>query len=146
MNRLDQRLDQVDRKLVALLRDDARRPTAAIARELNLSRTAVQARIARLERDGTILGYSARVSADADDGIKALVSLSIGVRPCSIVLDELVAWPELDRIYAIAGDRDAILIVSAASTGALSELADKLQAVIGVRSVETIVILAERTE
>lgn len=144
MNRLEQRLDQVDRKLVAILRSDGRRSTAAIARDLNLSRTAVQARIARLEQDGIILGYSARIATSANENLGAIVVLSISVRPCSLVLDELVRWPEVDRVYSTAGERDAILIVSVTSPAALSRLADKLQAVVGIRSVETTVILAER--
>ena len=43
-------LDATDRALLALLRDDARAPTAELARKLKLSRTTVQSRIERLER------------------------------------------------------------------------------------------------
>ena len=41
-----------DAKLVALLRANAREPTASLARKLGLARSTVQERIARLERDG----------------------------------------------------------------------------------------------
>lgn len=144
MNRTGKRLDETDQRLVALLRSDARRATASLARELNLSRTAVQARIARLERDGIILGYAATIAPDVVTDVLALVTLSIAVRPCALVIDPLASWTEVERIYAIAGDRDAVLVVSVASPQALSELADRLQAMEGVRAVETTVILSQR--
>ena len=51
-----------DLKLVALLRANAREPTASLARKLGLARSTVQERIARLEREGTIKGYTVRLS------------------------------------------------------------------------------------
>ncbi|MDR6146546.1 Lrp/AsnC family leucine-responsive transcriptional regulator [Sphingomonas sp. SORGH_AS870] len=144
MNRTGMTLDETDRKLVALLRHDARRTTTSLARALNLSRTAVQARIARLERDGIIQGYSAMIAPDVVAGVQALVTLCLAVRPCRRITDPLLSWPEVERIYAIAGDRDAVLVVSVASPQALSELADRLRAVEGIVSVETTVILSAR--
>lgn len=129
-------LDETDRKLVALLRHDARRTATSLARALNLSRTAVQARIARLERDGIIQGYSATIAPDVVAGVQALVTLCLAVRPCWRITDPLLSWPEVERIYAIAGDWDAVLVVS--------DLADRLRAVEGIASVETTVILSAR--
>ena len=146
MNRTGKRLDETDQRLVALLRRDARRTTASLARALNLSRTAVQARIARLERDGIILGYTTTIASDAVAQVLALVTLSITVRPCRLVCDQLVSWPEVERVYSIAGDRDAVLVVSVASPQALSDLADRLQAIEGVGAVETTVVLSERQD
>ncbi|MET3437316.1 Lrp/AsnC family transcriptional regulator [Sphingomonas sp. 1185] len=144
MNRTGKRLEDIDQKLVALLQQNARKATASLARELNLSRTAVQARIARLERDGIILGYTAIIAPDAVQRLSALVTLSIIVRPCALVIDPLASWPEIITIYSIAGERDAVLVVSVESPRALSELADRLQSIEGVGSVETTVILSER--
>ena len=52
---MDFRLDDIDRKLLALLQADARESTAKLARKLNLARTTVVARIARLEKEGVIV-------------------------------------------------------------------------------------------
>ena len=49
-----------DTRIVALLRANAREPTASLARKLSLARSTVQERIARLEREGTLRGYTAR--------------------------------------------------------------------------------------
>src|SRR5262249_10510274 len=56
-----------DARLLALLRANAREPTASLARKLNLARSTVQERIARLEREGTIKGYTVRLADEADE-------------------------------------------------------------------------------
>ena len=60
---MDFRLDDIDRKLLALLQADARESTAKLARKLNLARTTVVARIARLEKEGVIAGYGVRLGS-----------------------------------------------------------------------------------
>jgi Lrp/AsnC family leucine-responsive transcriptional regulator len=143
VNRLDERLDETDRKLVSILQVHGRKPTAAIARDLNLSRTAVQARIARLERDGIILGYAANLAPHIGGDVAAMVVLRIDVRPCRLVLDIVLRWPEVRHAYSISGKDDAVLIVSAPTTHSLSRLSDRLLAVEGIQSAETTIILAE---
>jgi Lrp/AsnC family leucine-responsive transcriptional regulator len=59
------RLDAIDRRILALLQDDARRPNAAIAREVGLTPPAVLERIRRLEAAGVIRGHHAELSAEA---------------------------------------------------------------------------------
>lgn len=145
MNRTGRHLDDIDQRLVGLLRRDARRPTASLARELNLSRTAIQARITRLESDGIILGYVTIIAPDAVAGVNALVTITLTIRPCCLVTDQFASWPEVEKVYSIAGDRDAVLVVSVASPQLLSQLADRIQGVDGVGSVETTVVLSERT-
>ena len=55
-------MDDTDRRLLEILREDARAPTAQLARALGLSRTTVQSRLERLERSGVITGYTVRLS------------------------------------------------------------------------------------
>ena len=59
------KLTPADQQLLSLLRENARAPTAELARRLGLSRTTVQSRIERLERQGVITGYTVRVSEEA---------------------------------------------------------------------------------
>jgi Lrp/AsnC family leucine-responsive transcriptional regulator len=55
-------IDRIDRKILAILQTDGRIPTCCLAEQVALSPTAVQARVARLTRDGYILGYEARLN------------------------------------------------------------------------------------
>lgn len=134
-------LDSIDEQLVGLLRENARRTTTALSKELNLSRTAVQARLARLERARVILGYTAVLGARTSTEISAIVSLRLGERPCRQVLDRIAKWPEIVHGYSVAGPLDAVLVVKASSSAALSALADRLGSVPGIVAVETTLVL-----
>ena len=52
------RLDDIDERLLSLLRQDARQPIAQLAKELGVSRGHLYSRIARLEEDGIVAGYT----------------------------------------------------------------------------------------
>ena len=72
------KISSTDEQLLSLLRENARASTAQIARRLNLSRTTVQSRIERLEREGVIGGYTVRVDAYGNLEIKAADRVGAG--------------------------------------------------------------------
>ncbi|MEY4555600.1 MAG: hypothetical protein RL093_719, partial [Pseudomonadota bacterium] len=95
--------DAVDEKLIALLSENARMTLTALAQKLALSRTAVQARMARLERDRVIVGYRA-VLGDrlaGDEGLRAVLSLTFSQRPCAPVVRMFRHWPEIAHYYSV---------------------------------------------
>lgn len=142
--RNDGELDAIDRKLIALLAADARASATALARDAGLSRTAIQERMARLERAGVILGYTVRLAERPKPPVtRALLSLSIRTRPCASVLDRFRNWPEVRACYSLAGPVDAMLLVETESAQELSRLVDRLSAVPGVGEIATAPILAE---
>jgi len=65
--------DSIDERLIALLSTNARMTLTALAQAVSLSRTAVQARIARLEREKVILGYRAVIGEGQDEGLGAIL-------------------------------------------------------------------------
>ena len=103
----------------------------------------MQDRIARLERDGIIGGYTIREPMSGA-GHRALALITIQVRPCDPVLRRLGAVPGVERVLSLAGDVDAVVLVRGADGAAISALADRLSAVEGVGSVELRTILRER--
>ena len=142
--RNDGGFDAIDRKLLALLQADARASFTALARDAGLSRTAIQERMARLERDGVILGYTVRLAEQPKARvIRAMLSLRIRTRPCAVVLDRFRTWPEIVACYSLAGPVDAMLLVETPDAPGLSRLVDRLSAVPGVGEIETATILAE---
>lgn len=73
--------DDLDRRLLALLQANARLPTAGLAKKLNVARTTVHERIARLERDGVIRGYTVVLDRDpGEEHTQALVLLEVEQR------------------------------------------------------------------
>ena len=73
---LSRPLDAIDREIIALLKENAKRTFADIGGHVGLSSTAVKRRVDRLEGDGVIVGYGARINPSAlGDGIEALIEL-----------------------------------------------------------------------
>jgi Lrp/AsnC family transcriptional regulator, leucine-responsive regulatory protein len=133
--------DSIDERIVGLLRHDARMTLTALARSVSLSRTAVQARIARLERDGVILGYQARIREKEDDRLGAILSLVFSQRPCKPVVAKFRHWPEIEHYYSVTGPVDAYVSVRVKDAEALAELVDRFSALPGVASASSAVML-----
>ena len=137
--------DSIDEKLVSLLCRNARMTLTALAQELALSRTAVQARMARLERDKVIVGYRAvigeRQDGGDDDSLMAVLSLTFSQRPCLPVVEKFRHWPEITSYYSVTGPLDAYMVVRVHSAQDLARLVDRLSAVAGVGSVRSAVVL-----
>lgn len=137
--------DSIDERLISLLSQNARMTLTALARELALSRTAVQARMARLERDKVIVGYRAVIGGKAngreEDGLKAVLSVTFSQRPCFPVVEKFRHWPEIDHYYSVTGPLDAYVVVRVNNAQALSQLVDRLSAIAGVASVRSAVVL-----
>src|SRR5258707_13668109 len=71
-------MDSTDRQLLSLLRDDARLSVASLAKTLRVARGTVQNRLARMEKDGTIVGYTVKIKPqDEDQRIRALMTEAV---------------------------------------------------------------------
>lgn len=136
--------DAIDEKLISLLRRNARMTLTALAQDLALSRTAVQARMARLERDKVIVGYQAVLGerdAGDDDSLKAVLSITFSQRPCFPVVEKFRHWPEITHYYSVTGPLDAYMVVRVGNAQDLSQLVDRLSAIAGVGQVRSSVVL-----
>jgi len=137
-------LDAIDERLIALLSRNARMTLTALAHEVALSRTAVQARMARLERDKVIVGYRAVLGVrGGDEGLSAVLSITFSQRPCSPVVAQFRDWPEITNYYSVTGPQDAYVVVRVRNAPDLSRLVDRLSAIPGVGAVRSAVVLRE---
>ncbi|CPP49729.1 regulatory protein [Bordetella pertussis] len=94
---MDHALDALDRRLLALLRADARLPTATLARQLHVSRGTVQNRMARLERSGIVAGYTVRLRNEDEHGIRAITLIEVRGAATDAVVAALRRIPEAHR-------------------------------------------------
>lgn len=99
-------LDDVDREILRLLLEDARRPYSDIAEQVDLSAPAVSDRVDRLEEIGVIEGFSVRIDDEAvSEGIGALVTLSVSTDAADAVEEcraALVASDRVDHVFVAA--------------------------------------------
>ncbi len=140
-------LDDLDRRLIALLQANARAPTATLARRLGVARTTVVSRLARLEAGAVIVGYTVRLAAtEGEQGVQAFVSLSVSPKQARGVIERLSLLPELRQLGAVSGEFDYLAVLRAPSTQRLDALLDQIGAIDGVLRTTTSVLLAMRLD
>jgi DNA-binding Lrp family transcriptional regulator len=141
------RLDATDHALLALLRENARAPASDLARKLKLSRTTVQSRLARLERERVIAGYTVTVSPDAEAGqVRAHILITLEPRKSLAIETALRRIPEVRTLHSVSGPFDLIAIVAAASIGELDHLIDRIGALDGVERTTSAIVLSTRID
>ena len=134
-----------DRELLSILSENAREQTATIARKLGLSRTTVQAKIDRLERDGVIAGYGVKLSDAYESGmVKAHVLITIAPKTLARITTELHAISAVRTLHSVSGSFDLIAVVEAASSAELDHLIDRIGAIDGVERTLSSIILSTR--
>lgn len=140
-------LDEQDLRLLALLREDARTPAAALARRLKVSRTTVQSRIERLRKRGIIRGFTVRTGELHErELIRAHVMIDTMPKLATRVETALRHLPEVRQLYAISGAQDLIAIVATESVQAMDTLLDRIGALEGVERTHSSIILSTRID
>lgn len=135
-------LDETNRALIALLRQDARIPVADLARRLGVSRATVQNRLKRLERDGVILGYTLRLAADTDVAVvRALVSIGVDAKDEAAVLRALGGFPAVTAVHHTTGRWDLIAEISADTLAAFNGAVGEIRRIDGIKRTETNLLL-----
>jgi DNA-binding Lrp family transcriptional regulator len=141
------KLTTADEQLLSVLRENARASTAEIARQLKLSRTTVQSRIERLERQGVITGYTVRVTDDYETGlIRAHILVTVLPKQMPSVVAALRAMPEVRSLHSVSGAWDLIAMGAAPSVGDMDELTDRIGAIDGVERTTSSIILSTKFE
>ena len=140
-------LDPTDRALLALLRDDARAPTAELARALGLSRTTVQSRMERLKRQRVIAGFTVTVPDELEAHlVRAHVLITLAPKRHAVIEAALRRIAEVRVLHSVSGPFDLIAIVAAASIGELDGLIDRIGALDGVERTTSAIVLSTRIQ
>jgi len=140
-------LDVTDHALIALLRENARASTAELARKLSLSRTTVQSRIERLERQRVIAGYTITVPDELEASlVRAHVMITLVPKQSAAIEVALRKIPEVRVLHSVSGPFDLIAIAAATSIGELDALIDRIGALDGVERTTSAIVLSTRIE
>ncbi|MCD7058727.1 Lrp/AsnC family transcriptional regulator [Pelagibacterium xiamenense] len=136
-----------DRKLVALLRENARMPVTELARRLGVSRSTVQSRLEKLERNGTITGYTAKLSGDyLAAQLRAHLMVTVSPKYSGAVVKALEAIMDVKTVHSVSGSFDMIVIVEAPSVAELDAVIDEIGALEGVERTMSSIVLSTRID
>ena len=136
-------LDDTDRELLALLRDDARTPVATLARKLRVARGTVQNRLARLERDGVVVGYTVRLKPQVEGHhIRALMLVAVEGNRADDVLRALRGDPAVVALHTTNGRWDIVAELRADSLEAFDRVLSGIRMIDGIGQTETSILLS----
>jgi Lrp/AsnC family transcriptional regulator, leucine-responsive regulatory protein len=135
-------MEDLDRKIVALLASDGRMSFTDLGKATGLSTSAVHQRVKRLEQRGVISGYVATVNHAA---LGLPLTALIAIRPIDPsqpddAPDRLSALPQIEACYSVAGEDFYLLLVRVASPAALERLLQEIRTAANVSTRTTVVL------
>jgi DNA-binding Lrp family transcriptional regulator len=136
-------VDDLDRQLIALLRNDARASVAALAKALGVARGTVQNRMARLAANGTIVGYTVRLKPDVEEQrIRAFTTVAVEGNQLEAVLRALRGDPAVASLYSTNGRWDIVAELRADSLEAFDRVLARMRLIEGISQTETSLLLS----
>ena len=136
-------MDELDRKLLALLRADSRTPAATLAAQLKVSRGTVQNRITRMQAQGVIQGFTIRTRPELDSQrVRAVMCIAVEGERSAAVVRRLKGFPAVERIHTTNGRWDLIAELEVGNLAEFSRALDDIRTVEGISATETSLLLA----
>jgi DNA-binding Lrp family transcriptional regulator len=135
-------VDELDRKLLALLRADARMPAATLAAQLKVSRGTVQNRIARLRSQGVIQAFTVRTRPELEAGrVRAIMCIAVEGERSAAVVRALKGFPAVQRIHSTNGRWDLVVELEVGSLAEFSRALDEIRTIEAIAQTETSLLL-----
>ena len=136
-------MDDLDQRLLVLLRHNGRRSISDLAVELRVSRATVRARIERMERQGDIVGYTVILRADAVSlPVRGVTLIEVEGRAADRVVDALGGIAEVTAVHTTNGKWDLVVELGAQSLTDLDAVLRRIRLIPGVTASETNLLLA----
>lgn len=134
--------DDLDRRLVAVLLRDGRAPVAKLADILDVSRSTVQNRLDRMLESGALLGFTARVREDYEDGqINAVMMIKISGKSTTQVITNLRRLPELRQVHTTSGKWDLVAEVRVETLAEFDRTLREVRQIDNIQDSETSMLL-----
>jgi DNA-binding Lrp family transcriptional regulator len=135
-------MDDLDRRILDVLRRDARTPYTEIAEQVETSEGTVRNRVERLLEEGIIERFTVSTRTG---NIKAMIEISVKVNVHTTEISERIAeWDQVDFVWQVSGEADIVLVVDAADTAAVNQLITRARELEEVENTKTRLILDER--
>lgn len=136
-------IDAIDHQLLGLLREDGRRTFSEMAPTVGLSVAAVKRRIDRLRELGVITGFTVQIDhAKLGWGVQAFTEMRYaGATRVEEIMRTTTRLPEVQAVFTIAGDPDALVQVRARDINHLQEVIDTLRSSGRVTGTKTLMVL-----
>ncbi len=137
--------DELDRRIIRELQRNARESTSNIAARLEVARSTVHERIARMEKDGVITGYSVVLSRNpSEENVQVMVFLEIKQQETRKILHKISQYSEVRVCLSINGEFDLFVSVEAPRIEDLDIVIDEIGMMPGVLRTRSFVVFGRR--
>ncbi len=133
-------LDDRDRRILDLLRRDARMPLKTLAAQVGLARSTLRERLTRLESEGVIRGYRVDV-ADDEGRVSAYLLVRLRKTPSPGLVDAVRGIAEIRHCSSVAGDIDLIVLLEAGTVERVNAVRDEIAGHPDVADLTTSIVL-----
>jgi Lrp/AsnC family transcriptional regulator, leucine-responsive regulatory protein len=138
-------LDEIDKQILDLLEVNGRETASALAGKIGMSRSALQDRIMRLERDGEILGYTIKRKTPSDAfGVRAYLMIKTNGALCHQIAPYLMKIPEVKFFDSISGEIDGLICIETKNNESLGALRDIIASYHQVKEIQTLSVMQIR--
>lgn len=133
-------LDDVDVKILEILKKDGRKPFVEIGKALGLSEGAVRRRVKLMQERGIIKRFTVELSKDFIVNAISFIYFEKGEHSRDL-LQKIAEMENVETVYELTGRIDAVALISARSISELNKCIDDIRKFEGIRATETAVIL-----
>ena len=135
-------MDDLDRRIIAILRRDSRTPYTEIADRVSTSEGTVRNRVERLIEDGVIERFTV---ATRTGNVQAMIEVGVDVNvDTGDISSRMAEWREVDFVWQVSGEEDIVVVVDATDTDTLNDLITRARELDEVVSTKTRLILDEK--
>ncbi|NAY82655.1 MAG: AsnC family transcriptional regulator [Thaumarchaeota archaeon] len=135
-------MDEIDLKLLELLKEDGRASYIDLGKQLNLSEAAVRRRVKKLVEDGVIKKFTIEIKERERAMAITLLSTSPNI-PTYEVASNISKIKGVEKVYEITGQYDIAVLISAPSIAEVNKVIDEIRKAEGVINTNTVIILRE---
>ena len=136
-------MDDTDRQLIGLLRNDDRASVASLSKALGVSRGTVQNRMARLAASGTIVGYTVRLKPDTGvERMRAFMTVAVEGNKVDGVIRALRGEPAVAALHSTNGRWDIVAELRADSLEEFDRVLARIRLIEGISQTETSLLLS----
>ncbi|MGB9842385.1 MAG: AsnC family transcriptional regulator [Candidatus Bathyarchaeales archaeon] len=133
-------MDDKDRQILQILKEDSRAGYAAIGKQVGLSEGAVRKRIKELVKAGVIRKFTVKIGVA--EGAEAITLLATDpALPTQEVSKKIREIPNVETVYEVTGEYDIVAVISGMNVVEVNECVEKIRRVEGIMKTNTMIVL-----
>lgn len=135
-----EKMDEKDKQIIKILKDDARAGFGEIGSKVNLSEGAVRKRIKLLTEESVIKKFTVKIGLA--EGSQAITLLATNPAfPTQEVSKKIQAIPNVETVYEVTGEYDIVSVISGMNVTEVNECIEKIRRVEGIMKTNTMIVL-----